>query len=65
VWVEPVTTIKLLGYPHSPLQREFCTEGLLARHALCTVYMYKYAWENIGTAHAALCAPGTSMQGFI
>ena len=31
VWVEPVTTTKLLGYPHS---REFCAEGLLGRHAL-------------------------------
>ena len=34
VWVEPVATTKLLGYPHYPHQREFCTEGLLGRHAL-------------------------------
>ena len=34
MWVEPVATTKLLGYPHSPHQREFCTEGLLGRHAL-------------------------------
>ena len=32
--MEPVATTKLLGYPHSPHQREFCTEGLLGRHAL-------------------------------
>ena len=34
VWVEPVATTKFLGYPHSRHQREFCTEGLLGRHAL-------------------------------
>ena len=34
MWVEPVATTKLLGYPHSPHQREFCTEGLFGRHAL-------------------------------
>ena len=34
VWVEPVATSKLLGCPHSPHQRGFCTEGLLNRHAL-------------------------------
>ena len=28
MWVEPVATSKLLGCPHSPHQREFCTEGL-------------------------------------
>ena len=34
VWVEPVATSKLLGCPHSPHQRGFCTEGLLNWHAL-------------------------------
>ena len=33
-WVKPVSTSKHLCCPHSPLQREFCTEGLLGRHAL-------------------------------
>ena len=37
VWVEPVATSKLLGCSHSPHQREFCTEGLLSRHALDTL----------------------------
>ena len=32
--MEPVATAKLWGYPHFPHQREFCTEGLLGRHAL-------------------------------
>ena len=31
VWVELVATSKLLGCPHSPYQREFCTEGWYAR----------------------------------
>ena len=34
MWVEPVATTKLLGYLHSPHQREFYTEGLLGRQAL-------------------------------
>ena len=29
-----IATSKLLGYPQSPHQREFCSEGLLGRHAL-------------------------------
>ena len=41
VWVETVATTKLLGYPHSPDQREFCTEGLLGMS-----YVHVYAREN-------------------
>ena len=49
MWVEPVATTKLLGYPHSPLQREFCTEGLLGQHLL-------------GRENTALTVPFLSVQ---
>ena len=43
--------IKAFWLSHSPHQREFCTEGLLGRHALgmlgrTLVYKYKCTWCN-------------------
>ena len=55
VWVEPIATTKLLGYPHSPHQRQFCTEDFLGWHCL------KYAREILSLKYSVFLEPAVTV----